>query len=476
MPAPSKQVTIGDRGAASPAPDDVGALFAAGTAEKGPANTPVDCRSSATALATFGDSELSRAAERYFREGGTRFVGTRAVGPAAANASVQIPGTSGNTLVATADGPGAYANGSTGGFKVEIANGPTGSTTRVAIVKFDDVEVARTDESTDRNDLVGPIGGITLTAGAGSGLPTVTAGLSLASGTDDAASITITEKTTAINAADADEGPGTVAYPGDTTTAVHQALLTHARLNNRFALCDAPDTGTVATLTAAAATLRAIVADAPYGQLLAPWEEVPYAGTTIVVPPSASQAGRMARCDRENVAGPGQPAAGRFAVSAFSTDVTQTWTKDERDVLSEAGVTVIRNIRGQVQAFDGLTLADPNLYPQYAEASGMRVLMAIANAGGQVLDQYVLAVIDGKRHLLVNLASDLTGVCAGWYQRNALYGEVSSEAFRVDTGPGVNPDAQLAARKIAAQLELRTSPFASTVVLNITKVASGDTI
>jgi hypothetical protein len=427
----------------------------------------------------FGDvqdySYMIRTAEAYFREGGTRFIGIRAVGPAATKADLDLSSSAPAVVVAvTAISEGEWAHEIT--FTVTTTTGSN----RQVVVKQDGAEIINAVYA-DADTLIDDIqatGLMTATLGVGTWPIANLAETALSGGDDDRASVSTTQIQAGLDSLTEDHGVGSVCAPGFTTSAVHQALLNHGANEKRFALCDGLDVQSTTTLVTAANVIRtALGKKAGYGQMLVPWEVVPGPGIgTVTIPPCGPVAGRMARADRENTPGPGQPAAGRFAPSRFSVDVTREWTKDERDVLSEAGVNVTRNIKGVVQTYDALTLADQEIWPQYAEANGMRVVIAIYSECLPALDKRVLQVIDGKRHILKAMEKDLNAICDKWWARDALYGNTADEAFQVDTGPGVNPDEQLAARHIAAQLELRTSPFASTVDLLITKVAASDVI
>jgi hypothetical protein len=480
MPAPSIEITIGDRGPATPRPGDVGGWFVAGLAARGPVGTVVECTSLSQVKAAYGDvvaySYLIRAAEQYFRQGGSRMVISRIVGSSATKGVLALQTAAAATVMTvTAISAGDWSAGLT----VTVAAG-TGSD-RVVTFK-DNGAVLFSATFTTAAALQAAFvatGLVTAPLGAGVWPIAVAAETALSAGADDRATIptTVGGWTTVLDIFDTDLGVGSVSLPGITTPAAHEALGRHFWSHKRWPLCDAIDTATVASLTAPAATLRALTAPVAVGQLLAPWITVPYLVGTVTVPPSGAVAGRMARADGENTAGPGQPAAAEFGVFTRVVDVTQAWTLAERDTLSEAGVTVIRNIRGRVQPYDALSWADPAVYPQYAEAPGMRVLLAIYGECLDVLGHYVAHIIDGNRHLLAAIEKDLVGICQGWFARDALYGATPPEAFSVDAvSAGVNPAAQLALRHVAAQLELRTSPFAATISLLITKVAAGDTI
>lgn len=479
MPAPSIEITIGDRGPASPQPGDVGSWFIAGLTARGPTGVTTECLSLSQVKAKYGDvvtySHLIRSVEQYFRQGGSRVVVQRIVGPAATKGVLALSSTAPAVVMTlTAIGAGDWSSSLT----VTVTAG-TGSDRVVTFKDSGSVVFSATFSSAAAlQAALAATGLVTVALGAGVWPIAVLSETPLSAGGDDRASIptTVAGWTAVLDVFDDELGVGSVSLPGITTPAAHEALGRHFWSHKRWPLCDAIDTATVASLTTPAGTLRALTAPVAVGQVLAPWITVPYLTGTVTIPPSGAVAGRMAHADHENQAGPGQPAAASFGILAGVVDVTQEWTQDDRDTLSEGGVTVIRNIRGRVQPYDALTWADPATYPQYSEASGLRVVLAIYSEALAALEQYVMRVIDGNRHLLAEVEKDIVGICQDWYSRDALYGATVAEAFDVDTGPGVNPDAQLAQRKIAAQLALRTSPFAATVSLLITKVAAGDTI
>jgi hypothetical protein len=481
MPAPSIEIVIGDRGPATPRPGDVGTWFAAGLAARGPVGSVTECLSLAQVKAAYGDvvsySHLIRSAEQYFRQGGSRMVVSRFVGPAATKGLLALS----STVPAVVLTPTAISAGDwSAGLTVTVVAG-TGSDRVVTFRDSGAVLFSKTFTSAaGLQDAFEDTGLVTAPLGPGVWPIAVLAETPLSAGSDDRASIptTVGGWTTELDVFDVDLGVGSVSLPGITTPAAHEALMRHFWSHKRWPLCDGIDTATLASLTTPAGTLRALTAPVALGQILAPWLVVPYLTTTATIPPSGAVAGRMARADNENVPGPGQPAAASFGILTGVVDVTREWKlQADRDTLSDAGITVIRNIRGRVQVYDVLSIADAATYPQYAEASGMRVVLAIYSEALAMLEQYVARVIDGNRHMLAALEKDLVGICQDWYAREALFGDTPAEAFNVDAvSAGVNPDAQLAQRRVSAQMELRTSPPAATVRLLITKVASGDTI
>jgi hypothetical protein len=476
MAAPSLNVTIGDRGESQPDPGDVGAWLVAGLFDRGPTDRYVECRSLSTLKAAFGDvvsySYMVRAAEAYFREanGAGRMLVKRTVGPAATKGTLAlssaVPAVVGTF---TAISEGAWPTEIT--FTVATGSGSTRTVTmkQNGTALFSEAFTA----ALDLQAAIEATGLGTFPLGAGSWPLAVLAETAVSAGSDDRASIPTTQAgwVTELAIFDEDAGTGTVSLPGVTTPAAHAALLEHAETFRRFAELDAIDTATVASLTAPAATLRALDERAGYGQLLAPWVQVPGPGSgTVTIPPSGAVAGRMAAADRENPEGPGQPAACGFGVFRWVQDVTQEWTRAERDTLSDAGVTVIRNVKGKVQPFDSRTLADPNVWPQYDSAAGMRVVLAIASQAQAVLNAYLEKVITPG--LYSTIKKDIVAIGMEWWSppRNAIFGATPEEAFEATVGAGTAP------RSVAANLSIRPSESVNRIDFVLTTVATEDTI
>lgn len=476
MPAPSFEVTIGDRGAAVPQPGDVGAWFVAGLFDRGPTDVVTECLSLSAVKAAYGDittySYMIRSAEAYFREanGAGRMLVKRIVGPAATKGTLALSSAAPAVVMTlTAISPGDWSTE----LSVTVLTG-AGSTRTVTFEQ--DGEVVFSAAFTTAADLKAAFeatGLVTVALGVGVWPLAVLAETALSAGSDDRASIPTTEDGwyDELEAFDEDLDTGTVSLPGVTTPAAHAALDRHAEAYRRFAEKDAIDTATVVSLTAPAATLRAADERAGYGQLLAPWVQIPGPGTGLVtIPPSGAVAGRMAAADRENRAGPGQPAAAGYGVFRFVQDVTQEWSKADRDILADAGVTVIRNIKGKVQPYGSRTVADPETWPQYDSAAGMRVVLAIASECKAAIGKYIEALIDGHGHLYSAVDKDLAGIGQSWYEREALFGDSPGEAFAASSGPGTAP------RSIAANLIVRPGESVNTITLLVTTVSTEDTI
>jgi len=471
MTLPQVIVRRGDRGAAPIAPDDVSTYFDVVTADRGPVGVAVECRSIGQVRQVFGDHSTTsslRAVESYFAEGGSRAVLSRTVGPAAGFATFELRNAEGATVgVLRAIGQGAWYNRL--GINLDVVRGVA----EVQLALDDELIAAGDCTTTDElAELVASTGHLTLTSPNQEAWPPAEVDQrSLAGGSDDHANAA-DGVARALATFEEDLGAGTVCASGFSTATVHGQLADHAAAFNRFARGDLSATST-ASLASYASGMRAHP-NARFLQLLAGRPTIVVGGVEIDVPASGVLCGREARADRENGAGPGQPCAQSFGELVTPVGVAHTWSKADREVLNDAGITVIvQDSRGAVFAEDAITVVEPARYPQYAEVSAMRVTMAIHAQAKQALKRRLLQTIDGQGHVTAMTTGDLSAICADWYARDALYGATAEEAYRVSVA-AETPAAGRA--RLVGYLSLRPSPSAQTVELTITQVAARDTI
>lgn len=489
-------VTRGDRGAATLPADDVTTRFEAVIAERGPSardgdgafvGAPVVSISKSqmhTKLGTNTAFSTLRAADSYFDEGGTRFVGARVVGPAARVATLALRDRTGAvvlTLSAAEYVEGRGLVGAAGSWYHRLRTTITAGAgdERIVTFRLDGVTVASgiCASAEDLQDLAASTRLLTAPLGAGTWPAVVITDQPLAGGDDDRANIRDADVIAALAVMTAGLGSGSVCASGWTSVAVHTALAEHARASpdghNRFARCDMLDTDSAATLIAHAQTIRALP-DARYVQLLAGWPQITDAGVTVSVPPSGHLTGREARTDAENPAGPGQPCAWSFGEFTTAVSVSRSWPRAVREQMLDAGITVIvQDDTGRIYAEDACTAVDPITFPQYAEVSAMRVTMAIHSECRAALRPFVRRLLDGRGHTASAATAALTSICARWFERDALYGATAGEAFEVQVVPEVPVGGRPMLR---GQLSLRPSPSVQRVETTITQVAASDAI
>jgi phage tail sheath protein FI len=492
MAAPGYDVTIIETPPSRPVAGATGTGFITAITERGPNGNgdgalAVAARSLDEWVSVYGGRVTYGygydAAECFFREGGRTLYTSRVVGAAAVNATGNIFDQSGSTdpgdvaLVATAKYPGDYYNAVNAVVLVtaDDASIPAGSF-RIRVTHDTDGTLEESPDLADRAAAVAwadaSSGYIDLAEGASAEDPRSQT-TSLATGTDDHASIVEADWTAALDAFTDQLGPGQVAAPGRTTSAAHLALLAHARAakSKRIARLDLADTAVVGTLTAAADAAGAVALDARWGGPYWPWAVVPglVPGTTRTVPYSAIQMGLEARVDGSE-GHSNQAAAGpEFGVSRFAIGLSQDPVSEaERETLDNAGINVVIDFGGAITTYGNRTLADKVTDVLWSQASGSREVMAVAAEAGAVLATFVHKQVDGKGHALGRLNGRIAAVCMRHYDLDALHGETPADAFIVDT-ESVNTPELLQAGQVSVALALRTSPGADRVSLQLVR-------
>ena len=98
--------------------------------------------------------------------------------------------------------------------------------------------------------------------------------------------------------------------------------------------------------------------------------------------------------------------------------------------------------------------------------------MAIAAQADDVAGQFVHRQIDGQGRIFLELNTVLTAICARFYGLGALYGETDADAYRVDTSSAVNTPETIQLGEIHAHIQVRTSPSAEWVLIEVQKTLS----
>ncbi|MDI6911480.1 hypothetical protein [Nocardioides sp.] len=286
----------------------------------------------------------------------------------------------------------------------------------------------------------------------------------------DNAAVTEAEWTTALDQLTADFGPGQVLIPGVETAAAHAALLAHADATKRCVLLDAAKDATAADLTTAAAGLAA-GAGAERAGLIAPWATVPgSAGLAREVPGSVIAAGLAARSDARvghaNAAPAFDQGVGAGVISR-GIAVTATYTDAELDDLHDAGVSVIRNIRGVPTLYGWVSISsDPN----FRQLNWGRMAMQLHYGISALVEQFLGRQIDGQGKLFAELEGTLRGYFLPLWQRDpnpALYGSSADEAFDVDTR-SPNTGTTIAAGELHALAAVALTPHTEKVIIDVT--------
>lgn len=189
------------------------------------------------------------------------------------------------------------------------------------------------------------------------------------------------------------------------------------------------------------------------------------------MPYSAVQAGLIARSDGVGNS-PNVAAAGANGVARYATGLSQAaWTDTQRDTLNDAGVNVALVKYGAVRTYGYRTLVNPLTDDSWLQFTNARLNMAIAAEAGVIAERYLFSQIDGRGIKTGEFAGDLSGILLDFYNAGSLYGDSPEEAFSVNVGSQVNPPEDLAEGKVRAVLEVRMSPFAEFVTIEVVRTA-----
>lgn len=286
---------------------------------------------------------------------------------------------------------------------------------------------------------------------------------------------TVAEATDALDLLTKDYGPGQVFAAVTADETINEALLDHAAACNRVALLSVDDADAT-TLEAAAAAL-AVSENARYGALFQPSAIVPGVtpGTTRTVPYAAVEAGIIARNDVS--LNPNVAAAGVNGQAAFAIDLAQRYTDQEYADLNTNGVDMARIIYDGVRTYGYRSVVDET-GPDgvWLDFGWARLNMDIVSGAEAIGENYVFSQIDGRGHTISSFGGDLRAMLVPMYEAGALFGNTADEAFDVNVGGAVNTPETIAAGELHAVIQVRMSPFAELVVIEIVKVATTQAI
>jgi hypothetical protein len=257
-------------------------------------------------------------------------------------------------------------------------------------------------------------------------------------------------------------GPGQVMMPERTSTTAHNAMLTHCKENNRFALCDIADSSVVATLIANKGSQTAGLAG--YGMYTGSSVTIQglTLGTTRTVKGSAVVAGLLAQVSKtgnDNQA----PAGREWPLPPFVLGFTNTFSLENMKTLNEAGINSWAE-RGGTLCLYGFSTALPSTTDViFWQASASRERMSLVAAAEIIGERFQFKTIDGRKQLLSKFQGELQGLGARHYAANALFGENAAEACLVNVSEPVNTLATMQAGELNAEMIVRISPFAQAV-------------
>jgi hypothetical protein len=206
----------------------------------------------------------------------------------------------------------------------------------------------------------------------------------------------------------AELGPGQVAAPEETPgSAVQTALIAHCVANNRVALFDVTNGGTVSAMEA--------LGD---------------------------------------------------AIPGFVTKLTKANLAEMLD----HGVNGAAEIYGVLENYGFQTAVDQGPDNPYWQFNCSRARMWIAARAAALGEPFVFRPIDGRQRLQAALKGVLEGMLLTLYQADGLFGETPAEAFAVTVGASVNTVDTIAQGELHAVAEVRYSMAAKAVLVDLVTV------
>lgn len=480
---PDVVVNIGGASGAQTVGGDIDQAFVVGQTQRGSIVKPMSCLSlndfALKAGARLTSSPMYDWSDTFDSEGGTVEWVSRVASASATQATINLLDSGAAVSVIAKAGllgdpdPGTWANGATGGLSVAVvvASGAFQLQTSLngVLVESSPYFSALADAIgwAAKNSMY-----IVLSQGASSLLPAAAASAPLAAGSDGAA-LADTDYQAALDRIDSSYGPGQVIAPGRVTSTGYLQVIAHAIAKTRFALLDAPDTSSDATVEAAAQGVFGAPANGRrWAQMIAPWVLAPglTTFTSRDTPPTALLAAAYSRIAQ--LGNPNTSAAGKNGIAQWVQDLSQpNWSSTQRDALAASMVSVIRRrFGGRIMIYGNRTLADPVGDANWTFAPNVRAVMWYANQARLIGEAHNFDDIDPFGHELAAYQGDLMGKAKQLYDAGALWAPSGnpSDAISVDV-TSCNPPAQLAQGIVQANVSLRFSPTPDRVVVNVIK-------
>lgn len=467
--APGVQVNVtGDRARRGIA-SRTGRLIVPAITYRGRVDEPVLIRSFANFRERFGTADWTSADEHLraaFNEGVGEAIISRVVGPAAANATVDLLADDGTTTVLTIDArdPGAHGND----LSVEVLN-----------VTADTYDFRVSFEGELEEEFVGVTSNTALVDHLDSSRwvrgtvvdPTFPAAATsdLTGGDDDRANITDTEWQAALDRISVDWGPGQVTIPSRTAAAAWDMIEAHASNRNRVALIDPPVDTSVAQLESLASGRNS-----SYEMFIGNWFRVP-ADTptgTRAVEGSAIAAGLIARRDAVSPTAH-EAAAGEQGVTRHAVEIIgEVESESDRATLNGAGVVLAKAGRTLAPRLYGFrSTSDQDAWVQFTAG---RYRMSLIDRLDQLGERYVFRTLTPE--VIQDFGNDIRAMLKQDFEAGALFGEDPSDAYSVNTGDDVNTADTLADGELRAHVVVSMSPFGERVVIDVVKVATGQVV
>ena len=454
-------------------------LFIAGVTEKGPEGDAKLITSVADYNAIYGGytsaGYVHESVQMFFEEGGSRAYVSRVIPSDAVSASCTVADASAGTVVTLiASGEGTWPH--SGELAVGVIQPTAGSTFRLRIFSDGDL-VYTTPICTTKTELVDEINNstvaalyVTAVAGGSSLIPQVTVSNLNFTGGNNGTTVTDADVETALEAFIPTLGPGAIAAPGFYTQTVYEALIDHAKANNRIALLGFDKDDTVNDVLSVTSNYED--RDGAEGAAwFYPWVKIPRGNLTISVPCEGYVAAKRAAV--HNKLGSWHAYAGIKSEARFVSGVQTTISSTQADALDLVYINPIRIISGSVRIYGARSASTDTLNFRYINSR--EVLNDIINKAQLGLEALVFSVIDGRRSLFGEVAAVLINVldpiskAGGLFELYNADGKLLDPGYIIQVNDAINPISQLATGVVKAKVGARVSSIGDTIEVEITK-------
>jgi hypothetical protein len=449
--------------------------FACGTAERGPVTEAGRVSSLSEFEEIYGDYNsnftLHQNVQTFFEEGGTTvYVGRVANASATAGTLTLVDGGSVSTLSLVAASPGAWSADL--GADVDV----DGSVFAVRVYykgvqKYSTGYVANAGIAADKinNSAIARIL-VSATALQGSSQLASLSLTNFSTGLEGGA-VTTNEYLAGLDLFESNFGAGAVAIPGQTSNAIYDGLIAHAKTNNRIALLAIPQGSSVAAAKSKAEEYQNVVG-AEYAAFYYPFITIPgVGGISITMSPESYVAAK--RSIAHNQIGAWQAGAGLLSRSNFVTGVATSVNKADGDSLDASCVNAIRVIQNSIRIYGARSASSDDAnwrYITYRDTINYIVVEAQNS-----LEDLVFSTIDGRGTVFGRTEARLIGILEPLRAAGGLFEAFDAEGNQIDPGYGVfvtdalNPVTQLAQGLIRARVGVRVSSVGDRIEVEVVK-------
>ena len=449
-------------------------MFIAAPALKGDHTVAHSVRSLAEHDSIFGGrasySELRDQLETFFAEGGKQAYVARVVDESAdVKATVNVlDGVAGVVATVTANSVGEWGNDLD--MVLSVVSGVGAAAIATWTLNDADGQLEQIVGKTATEAAAHEWADVVVALGASSVVP-VAATYALAGGTDAQAGILTADYEAALPRFTKELGTGLVVAPMLDVTAAGATLEAHAEAFGRAWLSHSTDTATASTIAAQGTAARAAGYD--HGMLIAAKIQIPALAespTTLrTIAPEGAVAGLMSRCDQ--LGSPARASAGiKNGVLEYASDSTQEFSDADLDTLHNAGVNVIRVVRGLLCLADFVSTAPQSgAGSEWLNFGHVRAHAAITCELDKIAELYQFSLIEGSGGVMDEFHASIMALLMGYHANKTLYGATPGEAFSVNVS-GVNTPETIAANELHAAVGVKYSETNFWTYIEVTKV------